>query len=234
MKTTAAVHILLVEDDINLGFILQENLEIKGYRVSRCTDGEAALQCFQRHTFDLCLLDVMLPKLDGFSLARRIRRLNPAVPIIFLTAKSLKEDRIEGFQIGGDDYVTKPFSLEELLLRIRAVLKRTRSSRLAESPQSSRFEIGDYIFDVAGQTLRRGNKVQKLTSREAELLKLICLHGDEYLPREKALVELWGEDNYFNGRSMDVFISKLRKYLSAGGRVEIRNLHGKGFKLVIR
>ncbi|NUO80267.1 response regulator transcription factor [candidate division KSB1 bacterium] len=222
--------ILLIEDDPNLGFILQENLELQGYRVERCADGEAGLQAFLRQRFDLCLIDVMLPKKDGFSLARDIRKTTQELPIIFLTAKSLKEDRIEGFKIGGDDYLTKPFSMEELALRIQAVLRRSRALP-EEKSAASIFQIGSYSFNAEQQALKRGEETQKLTAKEAELLRLLCLHMNEVLEREVALKLIWGEDNYFNARSMDVFISKLRKYLSADEHLEIRNVHGKGFRL---
>lgn len=222
--------ILLIEDDPNLGFILQENLELQGYAVERCADGEAGLQAFLKQTFDLCLLDVMLPKKDGFTLARELRKTSQEMPIIFLTAKSLKEDRIEGFKIGGDDYITKPFSMEELVLRIQAVLRRSKAAPFEKETASS-FQIGSYIFNAEQQTLQHGEESQKLTAKEAELLRLLCLHMNEVLEREVALKLIWGEDNYFNARSMDVFISKLRKYLAADERIEIRNVHGKGFRL---
>jgi len=223
--------ILLIEDDPNLGFILHENLELQGFAVKLCTDGEQSLAAYHREQFDLCLVDVMLPKKDGFTLAREIRKTNQGIPIIFLTAKSLKDDRIEGFKIGGDDYMTKPFSMEELVLRIQAVLKR---SKPVENKTKSVFTIGKYSFDYEQQSLAIGNKRQKLTSKESELLKLLCLHRNDTLERELALKMVWGEDSYFNGRSMDVFISKLRKYLQEDQTVEIMNVHGRGFKLVVR
>ncbi len=226
-------HILLVEDDPNLGFILQENLELHGYRVERCSDGEAGLQAFLKNKFDLCLLDVMLPKKDGFALARELRKASADLPIIFLTAKSLKEDRLEGFKIGGDDYITKPFSMEELVLRIQAVLRRSKAFGTGRK-KTDIFQIGRYVFDFERQTLQRDTHKQKLTAKEAELLRLLCLHQNETLERETALRAIWGEDNYFNGRSMDVFVSKLRKYLKADERIEIRNIHGRGFKLMVR
>jgi DNA-binding response OmpR family regulator len=223
--------ILLVEDDPNLGFLIQENLEMQGFEVRLCRDGEAGLAAYQEESFDLCLLDVMLPKKDGFVLATEIREHSQRIPIIFLTAKSLKEDRIEGFKLGGDDYMTKPFSLEELVLRIQAVLKRSAG---AVEAAANRHEIGKYIFDGESQILRHGDKQHKLTAKEAELLKLLCVHKNSVLDRQTALKLIWGEDNYFNGRSMDVFISKLRKYLSEDRGIEIKNIHGKGFKLIVR
>lgn len=225
--------ILLIEDDANLGFILQENLELQGYVVERCADGEAGLQAFLKQKFDLCLLDVMLPKKDGFTLARELRKTSQELPIIFLTAKSLKEDRIEGFKIGGDDYITKPFSMEELALRIQAVLRRSKA--LPQEKQAAHtFQIGRYVLEVEQQTLQLDGASQKLTAKEAELLRLLCLHLNEVLEREVALKLIWGEDNYFNARSMDVFVSKLRKYLAGDERIEIRNVHGKGFRLMVK
>lgn len=231
--TTAPKRILLIEDDPNLGYVLQENLELQGYNVQRCMDGEEGLDTYLRNSFDLCLIDVMLPKKDGFSLAKDIRKSNQDIPIIFLTAKSLKEDRIEGFKIGGDDYIVKPFSMEELVLRIQAVLKRTQKSSQAFE-EKSHFSLGQYSFDYENQTLSLENEVVRLTSKEAQLLKLLCLHENDVLDRDIALKLIWNEDNYFNARSMDVFISKLRKYLSGDKNIEIRNVHGRGFKLVVR
>jgi len=223
--------ILLIEDDPNLGLILQENLQLQGFEVELCVDGEEGRTSFLQNQFDLCLLDVMLPKKDGFTLAGEIRKINQDIPIIFLTAKSLKEDRIEGFKIGGDDYITKPFSMEELLLRIQAVLKRSRHSTVEEKQKF--FSIGDYEFDAEKQVLLNQNKKQKLTYKEAELLRLLCLHKNAIMERELALKLIWGDDNFFNGRSMDVFITKLRKYLKKDNRIQIVNVHGKGFKLVV-
>ncbi|MCH8127307.1 response regulator transcription factor [candidate division KSB1 bacterium] len=225
--------ILLIEDDPNLGYILQENLELHGYHVHRCMDGEEGLDAYLRNNFNLCLIDVMLPKKDGFCLAKDIRKTNQKIPIIFLTAKSLKEDRIEGFKIGGDDYVVKPFSMEELVLRIQAVLKRTGKSSQV-SIEKAKFPIGQYTFDYENQILILQDHSTKLTSKEAELLKLLCMHENDILDREIALKLIWSDDNYFTGRSMDVFISRLRKYLSNDTNVEIRNVHGKGFKLVVK
>ncbi len=224
--------ILLIEDDPNLGFILNENLELQGFKVKLCSDGEEGVAAYHQEVFDLCLIDVMLPKKDGFTLAREIRKTNQDIPIIFLTAKSLKDDRIEGFKIGGDDYITKPFSMEELVLRIQAVLKRTNP--IAGHKGKNIFTIGKYTFDYDQQNLQISSKPQKLTSKESELLKLLCLHINDTLERELALKLVWGEDSYFNGRSMDVFISKLRKYLREDRNVEIVNVHGRGFKLVVR
>ena len=225
--------ILLVEDDNNLGLLLQESLGMHGCDVTLCRDGEEALRVFLKQTFDLCLIDVMLPKKDGFALGRDIRRLRSGVPFIFLTAKSLQEDRIEGFRIGGDDYITKPFNLEELVLRLRAVLRRSKTGG-RETPESPKFSLGLYQFDYERQTLRIKNRTRKLTTKEAELLRLLCLHTNSLLERHLALQLVWGDDSIFNARSMDVFISRLRKYLAEDGAVEIVNVHGRGYKLNVR
>ena len=224
--------IIVIEDDPNLGYILQESLELQGFEAVRCEDGEAGHSAFLNEKFDLCLIDVMLPKKDGFTLAREIREIDQNIPIIFLTAKSLKEDRIEGFKIGGDDYITKPFSMEELILRIQAVLKRSKNSHSANHEQK-KFVIGSYVFDYERQVLSYQQKQQKLTNKESELLRLLCLNLNQILDREIALKQIWGDDSFFTGRSMDVYITKLRKYLSDDDRIEIMNVHGKGFKLIV-
>jgi len=223
--------ILLVEDDINLGTVLEESLEMNGYSVDRTRDGAEGLSRFQSDTFDLCLLDVMLPKIDGFSLLKKIREQNHTVPVIFLTAKSLKEDRIEGFKLGGDDYVTKPFSMEELILRIQAVIKRSSTITIPE-PASPVHALGIYRFDPERRELQKGGSITKLTSKESDLLILLCEHRNRLLPRQTALQSVWGEDNFFTGRSMDVYITKLRKHLQDEQAVEIINVHGKGYKLI--
>lgn len=230
--------LLVVEDDPNLGALLAEYLRVKGFEVDLRADGEAGLQAFRGAAeaggrYDLLLLDVMMPVKDGFTLAREIRRLDAQAPIIFLTAKSMKQDTIQGFQAGADDYLTKPFSMEELVLRVHAVLRRSAGLGLGiEQPQHH--TIGSYTFDVRKQLLRRGEEERKLTTKESELLRLLCLHRNGLLERRQALREIWGDDNYFNGRSMDVYIAKLRKYLAPDPRVEIINVHGKGFRLVTR
>jgi DNA-binding response OmpR family regulator len=220
----------LLEDDPNLGMILQEHLELNGFSVKLCVNGEDGLAAYRRSTYDLCLVDVMMPRKDGFAFAREVRQADQKTPLIFLTARSLKEDRIEGLRIGADDYVTKPFSMEELLLRIQAVLK--RSGKGNEDPVIS-FPIGSFTFDFAKRVLDRGGKKTKLTSREADLLRLLCVHLNNPLDRSTALKLLWGDDSYYNSRSMDVFLTKLRKHLRADPRVEIQNIHGKGVKLVV-
>lgn len=225
--------LLIVEDDPNLGYILQEALELESYGVVRCEDGADGLAAFQKNEFDLCLIDVMLPKMDGFTLVRDIRSLDSDIPIIFLTAKSLKEDRIHGFKIGGDDYITKPFSMEELILRIQAVLKRSQAHKVTANDQK-KFFIGCYEFDYERSLLDSENKSQKLTHKESELLRLLCLQKNRILERDMALNHIWGDDSFFTARSMDVYISKLRKYLSGDPNIEIVNVHGKGYRLNIR
>lgn len=225
--------ILLIEDDPNLGFILEEALELEGFKVTRQENGVDGLAAFQKETPDICLLDVMLPKMDGFTLAKEIRKIDDKVPIIFLTAKSLKEDRIEGFKLGGDDYICKPFSMEELVLRIQAVLKRTQGIS-SDSSLQTKFKIGNYAFDSEHHLLKSENAEQKLTDKENELLRLLCLQESQVLERDAALNTVWGDNSFFTARSMDVYISKLRKYLKDDSRIEIVNVHGKGYKLVVR
>jgi DNA-binding response OmpR family regulator len=228
--------ILLVEDDPNLGLLLQEYLQLKGkFEVVRCSDGDEGLKAFTKEPFDICILDVMMPKKDGFTLGKDIRKINEHIPLIFATAKTMIEDKTEAFTLGGDDYITKPFRIEELLLRINALLKRVSEHKDDEtSVQQSRFQIGDFMFDVAAQQITYKENTQRLSTKEAELLKLLCQKQNQVLTREEALLAIWHDDNYFNGRSMDVFLSKLRKYLKADPRVEIINIHGRGYKLFIR
>lgn len=224
--------ILLVEDDQNLGFVIQDALKRSGYNVHLCRDGKEGLKQFNEHTYDLCVLDVMLPSKDGFSLAEDIRLTNAEVPIVFLTAKSQTDDRIAGFKAGGDDYLTKPFSHEELILRIEAILRRTHG-RMEGVRERDRFDIGTFTFDHRNLILSHPLEERKLTKKEAEVLRLLCLHQDQVLPRELVLNMVWGDDTYFLGRSLDVFISRLRKYLKADATVRIVNVHGVGFKLQI-
>lgn len=228
----APVRVLLVEDDVNLGEVIRDLLEMKGFRVVLCRDGESSLTTFLKGAFDLCLIDVMLPKMDGFALARAIRKTDAKVPLIFLTAKALKEDRIEGFKAGGDDYVTKPFHTEELLLRIEAVLRRTRG-QAGSGEGEAVLAIGGFRFDPGARTLERGGAKKTLTQKEADLLLLFARHRNEVLERDTAMRAIWGAEGYFVSRSMDVYISKLRKLLAADPGVEIRNVHGRGFKLVV-
>jgi len=227
--------ILLAEDDPNLGMLLQDYLQLKGkFEVVLCQDGDEALRAFTKEQFDVCIFDVMMPKKDGFTLGKDIRKLNPKVPIIFATAKAMIEDKSEAYNLGGDDYITKPFRIEELLLRINALLKRMSGpdqSDTADHP--TKFDIGSYKFDYTAQMITMGPAQQKVSTKEAELLRLLCLKKNEVLTREEALISIWHDDNYFNGRSMDVFLSKLRKYLKEDPKVEIINVHGKGYKLLV-
>lgn len=225
------IKILLVEDDPNLGQILNEYLELKGYETVLCKDGQSGFEAFQSGTFDFCILDVMMPKKDGFSLARDIRAMDKNTPLIFLTAKSMKEDTIEGLKLGADDYLTKPFSMEELLLRIKAILKRTNSNGKGKSGTTT-YQLGSLTFRYDKSELERPSGNVKLTSRENELLKLFCDHMNETLERSVALMAIWKDDSYFNARSMDVYIAKLRKYLKEEESVHILTVHGQGFKLV--
>ncbi|MBC8053499.1 MAG: response regulator transcription factor [Sphingobacteriaceae bacterium] len=227
--------VLLVEDDPNLGLLLQDYLQLKGkYDVVLAQDGVEGLEQFTSSRYDICILDVMMPKKDGFTLGKEIRKINPDVPIIFATAKSMIEDKSEAFNLGGDDYITKPFRIEELLLRITALLKRSSNNgKNAGAPQQDKFEIGDYQFDYTAQVIKRDELQQKVSTKEAELLRLLCLKKNNVLTREEALLSIWHDDNYFNGRSMDVFLSKLRKYLKDDPKVEILNVHGKGYKLIV-
>ena len=222
--------ILLVEDDPSLGYVIQDNLALKGYDVTCCKDGEEGQEAFFNGAFDLCILDVMLPKKDGFSLAAAIREKNKEVPILFLTAKTMVEDKLKGFQTGGDDYITKPFSLEELFYRVEVFLRRTRNV----SQEEAVFKVGQFQFDPFSFTLRHNGNEKTLTQKEAEVLKLLYTNRDRVLKREEILTHVWGTDDYFMGRSMDVFISKLRKYLKTDPDIQIVNYHGVGFRLEIR
>nr|WP_294870987.1 response regulator transcription factor [uncultured Pedobacter sp.] len=227
--------ILLVEDDPNLGLLLQDYLQLKGkFDVVLCVDGDEGLRAFTKQDFDLCILDVMMPKKDGFTLGKEIRKINQDVPIIFATAKAMMEDKASAYDLGGDDYITKPFRIEELLLRINALLKRVAVKETPESGTAQTlFQIGDYSFDYTTQLIDYKGQQQKLSTKEAELLQLLCLKKNAVLTREEALLSIWHDDNYFNGRSMDVFLSKLRKYLREDPKVEILNVHGKGYKLLV-
>jgi DNA-binding response OmpR family regulator len=221
--------ILLTEDDENLGMLLREYLQAKGYETDLIPDGEAGYDAFMSKKYDVCIFDVMMPKKDGFTLAKEIRMVNTEVPIIFLTAKSMKEDIFQGFKIGADDYLTKPFSMEELLFRIEAILRRTKGTLASQDV----FQIGKFKFDTQKQQLINGDSVVKLTTKESELLKLLCNNANKVLERNFALKTIWVDDNYFNARSMDVYITKLRKHLKDEPSVEILNVHGKGYKLVM-
>lgn len=226
------ISILLAEDDLNLGFVISDQLRAEGYHVSLTTDGVEALRRFNEQSYHLCIFDVMMPKKDGFTLARDIRQINSDVPILFLTAKSMTEDKIEGFNAGGDDYLTKPFSVEELNLRIKSLLKRVNIR--TEIPEEKVFNLSQFIFDTENLTLSLGGNVQSLTKKEAQILKILYKFKNQVLPREVILNTVWGQDDYFVGRSLDVFITKLRKYLKEDETIQILNIHGVGFKLEIK
>ena len=225
-------NILLAEDDPNLGSLLKDYLDAKGFSTSLATNGKEGYQHFSKEKYDMCILDVMMPVMDGFTLAKEIRKSDKDIPIVFLTAKSMKEDTIEGFHAGADDYITKPFSMEELLLRMQAILRRTKDGANSK-PEKTNFVIGKFKFDHLRQMLEINGKENKLTTREADLLKLLCMHENQVLDRNLALKTLWNDDSYFNARSMDVYITKLRKYLKEDPGVEILNIHGKGFRLLV-
>ncbi len=227
--------ILLVEDDQNFGDVLRSYLEMNDYDVTLATDGESGLEAFKKGTFDLTITDVMMPKKDGFTMAKEIRGVNKDIPIIFLTAKTLKEDVLEGFKLGGDDYITKPFNSEELLFRVKAVLR--RSAKPEESQEDQReFIIGNYHFDYALRilTYKVDGTTDKLSPKEAQLLRLFCFRMNDVLQRSEALTKIWEDDNYFTARSMDVFITKIRKYLSKDENIEIENIHGNGFRMYLK
>jgi two-component system, OmpR family, response regulator VicR len=222
---------LYVEDDPNLGFVTKDNLELEGYEIVHFQDGKEAWKSFSKEKYDLCLLDVMLPEMDGYSLAEKIRKQNNQVPIIFLTAKSLQEDKIIGLKIGGDDYVTKPFSIEELALRIKVFLKRKDVQNNKNSAVQN-FKIGSYLFDYQQLTLINAKKTEQLTNREADVLNFLCERPQQVIKREEILKAIWGRDDYFLGRSLDVFITRLRKMLSEDASVKIENVHGVGFRFI--
>lgn len=228
-----SIKILFAEDDVNLGFVTKDNLELQGYEVRHCENGQSAWEFFNKDTFDLCIFDVMLPKLDGFSLAKQVRAINQDVPILFLTAKSLKEDKLTGLRIGADDYITKPFSIEELVLKIEIFLKRSKVAQ-NEKPLQKSFKIGDYLFDYENLSLVIKDDTQQLTQREADVLKYFCQNIDKVLRRDEILMNIWGDDDYFIGRSLDVFISRLRKYLKNDPQIVIENIHSVGFKMMIK
>jgi two-component system OmpR family response regulator len=227
MKNTK---VLLAEDDSNLGNLLRNYLTAKNYETKLYENGSLALKAFSSGNFGLCILDIMMPEMDGLTLAKEIRLKDPNVPIIFLTAKNQKEDVIEGFKYGGDDYITKPFSMEELLYRIEAILRRSVNTAIKKKENS--YVIGDYTFDPLKQILAHKNQSIKLTTKESELLELLCIHGNEILERNYALKTIWIDDNYFNARSMDVYITRLRKYLRKDPSIKILNVHGRGYKLL--
>ncbi len=220
--------IFFCEDEESLGMMLKEYLEAKGYETDLFTDGEEGIQHFSAKDYDICLLDVMMPRKDGFTLAQEIREINSEVPIIFVTAMNQKEDVIKGFNLGGDDYITKPFSIQELQMRIEAILRRVNKRQAEIKPY---YQLGRYFFDTQQQTLSINNKVTRLTTKESELLALLCANANQTLERNHALKTIWVDDNYFNARSMDVYVTKLRKLLKEDPQLEIKNVHGKGYRL---
>lgn len=224
------LRLLLAEDDENFGDVLRSYLEMNDFEVELATNGEEALNLFNKHHYDLCIFDVMMPKMDGFTLAGEVRQKNQEIPIVFLTAKGMKEDIINGFKIGADDYITKPFNSEELLYRIQAILRRIG----AETEEQDEFEIGSFHFNFPLRALTRGGTKEKLSPKEAQLLRMFALKKNQVLERSEALKKIWGEDNYFTARSMDVFVTKLRKYLRDDEKIEIANIHGNGFRLIVR
>ena len=224
------IKILLAEDDENLGKLLETFLKAKNYNVDLARNGKIALEKFNQNTYHFLVLDVMMPEMDGFAVAKEIREIDSDVPILFLTAKSMKEDKLEGFSLGADDYLTKPFSMEELLARIQAILKRTNGD--SDGAIDDTYTIGRFVFDPEKRIINIDGEDHKLTTKESQLLKLLAKNKHEILDRQAALRSIWGDDNYFNGRSMDVYIAKLRKILKVDESIEIMNIHGKGFKLL--
>jgi two-component system OmpR family response regulator len=230
MNNMKPVKIFLVEDDLSFGSVLKSYLELNDYSVDWVDDGKYAVEHFRKGVFDICILDVMLPHVDGFTIASEIRKINNVVPIVFLTAKKLKEDVLKGYGSGGDDYVTKPFDTEILLAKIRAIISR----RELQTGTKDIFEIGKFVFNARLRTLTIGDDEKKLSPKEAQLLELLALNSNELISREMALKKIWGADDYFTARSMDVYITKLRKFLSEDPRLNIKNIHGAGFQLIIR
>jgi len=226
------IRVMLAEDDRNLGNILKNYLDAKGYATTLCINGEEAIETFHRKDFDFCILDIMMPIKDGFAVAREIKAVNSKIPVLFLTAKTMQDDKLMGFELGADDYITKPFSMEELLLRMHAILRRTEDTGKNAEPENV-FNVGRYVFDYNRQLLTIRGKEMKLTSKESGLLRLLCTNANHVLERSVALNEIWQDDSYFNARSMDVYIVKLRKYLKEDPAVELINVHGVGFKLVM-
>jgi DNA-binding response OmpR family regulator len=222
--------IFLVEDDLSFGSVLKSYLELNDYQVDWIDDGKYAVEHFRKGTFDICILDVMLPHVDGFTIAGEIRKINNTIPVVFLTAKKLKEDVLKGYGAGGDDYVTKPFDTEILIAKIRAILAR----REFQSGTRDIYEIGKFVFNARLRILSGGEEEKKLSPKEAQLLELLALNPNELISREMALKKIWGSDDYFTARSMDVYITKLRKFLSEDPRLNIKNIHGAGFQLIVR
>jgi len=229
MKTN--YHIFLVEDDLSFGSVMKSYLELNDYQVTWVDDGKYALDKFRNGKYHICILDVMLPNVDGFTIGREIRSIDKDIPMVFLTAKALKEDILKGYNLGADDYITKPFDSEVLLCKISAIIKRQTTNNITDDVI---FTIGSYRFDSKLRQIQRGENIQKLSPKEADLLKLLCQNQNELVPREMALRKIWGDDGYFTARSMDVFVTKLRKFLSDDTNIEIRNVHGSGFLLEVK
>lgn len=232
MEEKEKPRILLVEDDTNLGTVIRDFLKLKGFDIVLMNDGEKGFQSFQDNAFDCCVLDVMLPKMDGMTLAKKIRQIDHQIPILFLTARSMDEDKVAGFELGADDYITKPFNIEELVMRINVFLRRSKA--LDDSDTHQIFEIGDYTFDYENLNLTYKEEHKTLTQREADILRLLALKQGNVIKREDILMKIWGKDDYFAGRSLDVFLSKLRKYLKSDSRIDIQNYHSVGFRLIVR
>jgi DNA-binding response OmpR family regulator len=222
-------NLLIVEDNIHLGFLLMEFLEGENFKVKLCRDGESGFLSFQKESFDICILDVMLPEMDGFSLARRIKKINPQTPFLFLTARSMKEDKLQGFSVGAEDFITKPFDEQELLCRLRVILRRNK--KIPDAPAPVQFDIGDYLFDYARRELCYKGTPTRITEKENEVLRLLCLNKNQILKREEAVEQIYGKKDYFLGRSFDVFISRIRKLLKKDPRISIENVFKVGFIL---
>jgi len=229
MKTN--YHIFLVEDDLSFGSVMKSYLELNDYQITWVDDGKYAIDKFRNGKYHICILDVMLPNVDGFTIGREIRSIDKDIPMVFLTAKALKEDILKGYNLGADDYITKPFDSEVLLCKISAIIKRQTTNNITDDVI---FTIGSYRFDSKLRQIQRGENIQKLSPKEADLLKLLCQNQNELVPREMALRKIWGDDGYFTARSMDVFVTKLRKFLSDDTNIEIRNVHGSGFLLEVK
>ena len=219
--------VFLAEDDMSLGFVIKDNLEEEGFEVVHCFDGQTAMERFNKDEFDICLLDVMMPNKDGFAVAKKIRQQSDLIPILFLTSKSMEEDKVKGFQTGADDYITKPFSMQELMMRMNVFLRRTKK---LHSEQQEEYQIGNLKFSYTDLKLNSPNGSFSLTQREADLLRFLCKHPNRVLKREEVLMNVWGKDDYFMGRSMDVFMTKLRKYLKEDASINLETIHGLGFR----